>query len=60
MSVSAKMWTKWGFVCLAIFVGTITLVFAASHASTPEFSADEVLSEQQWRQVDSSVDRALK
>ena len=62
MNVRTKVWCTWGSVCLAIFLGAISLpAVSENYHSTPqpEFSPDEVLSEQQWKQVDSAVDRAL-
>ena len=61
MIAHAKSWPKRTAVCLLIFLGAISVVFAVGRSLVAtESSPDEVLSEQQWKQVDVSVDRALK
>ncbi len=62
MNAGAKNRLKCGGVCLAIFLGAISLAAAASKyysTAEPEFSPDEVLSARQWNQVDAAVDRSL-
>ncbi len=61
MITHAKSWPKRTAVCVLIFLGAISVVFTLGQSLVvSEPSPDEVLSEQQWKQVDVSVARALK